>query len=338
MKMNNHRWLFVLLILFLAGCTTSTPAAQEAPAAEALPTAAEAPAQPAEIQAEPTAVEPAQTEANYTVVISESTQKSGEFDVTLQNSQTGEQQPFLTLPDVNWQHYHPAEYHAGSLYVIRRIGYDQNAAEPDPNWTDELWRYAADGSGVNLYAVKGLDFRVSSGEAYIAVEGSDNIIGEKVVVLDEQGNLLNEFLSPQLSAGNEEMMPGLMEWSSDGSVFWTRSGRGPVPQFLGRISVPGWQLTVYDLMGVPIRAEMDLNPDSGMLVFSDHPVFFAQFEQENFEASGEAVTLYTYSLDTQNLHSVAVSQAKKFDPRWLDDLTIEYNDPNGEGRLSYSLP
>ena len=190
----------------------------------------------------------------------------------------------------------------------------------------------ADGSGVNLYAVKGLDFRVAPGEAHIAVAGSDN-----VVILDAQGNFQSEYLGPQLSAGNVEMMPGLMEWSSDGSVLWTRAGHGPVPQFLDRISVPGWQLTVYDLMGVPIRAEMDLNPDTGMLVFSDFPVFFAQPMYEEFVATGDPVTLYTYSLDSKNLHSVAVSKAKEFDPVWLDASTIEYNDPDGEGRLTYSL-
>ena len=333
--MNRKQWLFALLILLLAGCATGAPPAQEAPAAEEAATAAP----PAgEAQPEPAVAEPEALEAQYTVLVDESTQVSGEFDVTLQNDLTGELQLFLTLPDVNWQHYHPAEYHAGNLYIIRRIGYDENAAEPDPNWTDELWRYTADGSGVKLYNLKGLDFRVSPGEAYIALEGSDNIIGSKVVVLDGQGNALKEFLPPQLAAGNQEMGIGLMDWSSDGGVLWTRSGIGPAPQYLGRISVPAWQLTVYDLMGVPLRSEFDLNPDTGLLVCSDYPAFFAQPMAEEFEASGEAVTLFTYALDAQDLHSVAVSKAKKFDPIWLDGTTIEYNDPNGEGRLSYSLP
>jgi hypothetical protein len=340
MKTIRRRWLFALLILLLVGCTTGAPeAAEQPPTAEVPPATAEAPAQPTEVQAEPVTAEPAVMEAHYSVLVSESTQISGEFDVTLLNAQSGEQQHFLTLPDVNWQHYHPAEYHGDNLYIIRRIGYDQNAAEPDPNWTDELWRYSADGVGVNLYSAKGLDFRVAPGEAFIAVEGSDNIIGSKVTFLDEQGNPLKEFLPPQLAAGNEDMSAGLMDWSSDGSVFWTRTGGpGPTPLYLDRITVPGWQLTVYGLLGTPIRAEFDLNTDTGWLVFSDYPVFFAQMMAEEFEASGEAVTLYTYALDTQDLHSVAVSKAKKFEPVWLDGATIEYNDPSGEGRLSYSLP
>jgi hypothetical protein len=86
---------------------------------------------------------------------------------------------------------------------------------------------------------------------------------------------------------------------------------------------------------VPIgRAENELNPNTGKVVFSDLPMFFAVDQQDEFIASGEAVNLYVYDLVSQNLQEIAVSQAKEFDPLWLDDTTIEYNDPVGESRIT----
>jgi hypothetical protein len=181
-----------------------------------------------------------------------------------------------------------------------------------------------------------MDFRVSPDESYVAVSGGDETVGEKLVLLDKQGSVLQEFSADQVLAGPEDMplMVGLLDWSDDSRVLWVETD-GPVIASFGSLVSPSWQVTMFDLTGVPIgRAENELNPNTGKVVFSDLPMFFAVDQQDEFIASGEAVNLYVYDLVSQNLQEIAVSQAKEFDPLWLDDTTIEYNDPVGESRIT----
>ena len=235
-------------------------------------------------------------------------------------------------------HYHNHEYHAGSLYIVRRIGLDEDAVDVDSDWTDELWKYDGVGDGVRLYAAKGIDFRVSPGEEYIAVATGDAVIGEKVVFVDSQGAVVQEFSSDRLAAGDEMLMPHLLTWSGDSAAFWVRlSGPGPSPWFVDRVTVSTWALAVYDVSHLTIGDDYDLNPDSGRLVFSDYPVFFMQDNADEFKESGTAVTLSVFDLQTQALTQIAVSKAQGFQPLWLGDSTIEYNDPVSGGRITQKL-
>jgi hypothetical protein len=130
------------------------------------------------------------------------------------------------------------------------------------------------------------------------------------------------------------LMVGLLDWSDDSRVLWIETD-GPAIASFSSLASPSWQVTMFDLTGVSIgRAENELNPNTGKVVFSDLPMFFAVDQQDEFKASGKAVTLYVYDLASQNLQEIAVSTAKEFDPLWLDDTTIEYNDPAGEGRIT----
>lgn len=247
-------------------------------------------------------------------------------DVYLQNIETKAMEFFATIPGVNKNHYHSSEYHNGNVYIIRRTG-DVNT----DSWQDELWRYDQLRAGTMLYAIKGLDFRVSSDEVYIAVDG-----GEKLVILDAQGNPLREYLAAQVLTGPEDlpMIIGLLDWSDDSSTLWLETA-GPMVACFTKVAVPSWQVDIYDLAGVPIgRAEYELNPNAGKVVFSDLPMFFAADQYDEFKTSGEAVTLYVYNPETKSLQQIAVSKAEEFEPLWLDGSTIEYNDPVGEGRIT----
>jgi hypothetical protein len=259
---------------------------------------------------------------------------AGQTDVYIQHVETKAMELFATIPDVRVEHYHSSEYHNGNLYIIRRTG----DIETD-SWMDELWKYDELRAGVMLYGIKGLDFRVSPDEAYVAISGGDEIVGEKLVILDHQGGVLQEYTAAQVLTGPTDMpmMVGLLDWSDDSSTLWIETG-GPVIASFSRLSAPSWQVDMFDLAGVPIgRAENELNPNTGKVVFSDMPMFFAADQHDEFIASGEAVTLYVYDLASQNLQEVAVSEAKAFEPMWLDDKTIEYNDPLGEGRLTATV-
>jgi hypothetical protein len=247
-------------------------------------------------------------------------------DVYVQNIETKAMEFFATIPNVNKNHYHSSEYHNGNVYIIRRTG-DTNT----DSWQDELWRHDEFRAGTLLYAIKGLDFRVSPSEVYVAVNGS-----EKLIILDAQGNPLQEYLPSQVLTGPEDLplMIGLLDWSDDSSTLWLETD-GPVVACFTKVAVPSWQVTINDLAGVPIgRAEYELNPNTSKVVFSDLRMFFAADTYDEFKASGEAVTLYVYDLANKSLQQIAVSKAEEFEPVWLDDVTIEYNDPVGEGRIT----
>jgi len=303
---------FVFCITFLmSGCNLLSMEAQ--------PSSTQPEDQPLET------VEQAVDNAQYEVVFMDNPDPNM-TDVYLQNMETKAMVFFATIPDVNENHYHSSEYHNGNVYIIRRTG-DVNT----DNWQDELWRYDELRAGTMLYAVKGLDFRVSPGEVYIAIDG-----GDKLVILDAQGNPLHEYLPNQVLTGPEDMplIIGLVNWSDDSSALWLETS-GPVLACFTKVTVPSWQVSIYDLTGVSIgRAESELNPNTGKVVFSDMPMFFAADQYDDFKASGKDVTLYVYDLETKSLQQIAVSKAEEFEPLWLDDSTIEYNDPVGEGRIT----
>jgi hypothetical protein len=307
----------VLCLIFLgSGCDLLSPSA-----GPVTPQPEDQPSEPTEEKVDDT---------QYEIVYMDNPE-ANKTDVYIQNVETKAMEFFATIPDVREQHYHSSEYHNGNVYLIRRLG----DIETD-NWRDELWKYDELRAGTMVYSIKGLDFRISPDESYVAVSGGDQISGEKLVMLDKQGNILQEFSADQVLIGPEDMplMVGLLDWSDDSRVLWVETD-GPAIASFSSLPSPSWQISMFDLTGVPIgRAENELNPNTGKVVFSDLPMFFAVDQQDEFIASGEAVTLYVYDLASQSLQEIAVSKAKEFAPLWLDDTTIEYNDPVGEGRIT----
>jgi len=310
---------FIVSIAFLLSSCNSLPT-------ETSPAPTQPSSQPSET-AEQVAEDP-----HIEIVFLDNPQESNNTDVYLQDMGTKEMQFFATISDINLQHYHPYEYHNGNLYIIRRKGDYQESDD----WTDELWKYYGPGEGSMLYSIKGLDFRVSPDEEYIALTGGDQFVGEKMVVLDVQENTEQEFAADQLVSG-PAFLVGHLEWSDDGSELWIESG-GPGLFSFCRLNVTSWQIDIYDITETPItRAEYELNTNTGKLVFSDYPVFFDADSADQFKESQTDVTLFVYDLVTRNLQQIAVSKAKEFDPLWLDVTTIEYNDPGGDGRTTSTV-
>ena len=254
-------------------------------------------------------------------------------DVYIVNNTTGEETFFTTLEDVAVNQY-PGEYHNGNVYIVKEIGYDPGTDDQD--WTNELWKYDANANGTKIFENKGISFRVSPDERYIAIrylpEGADMITGEKLAFFDSQGNLAQEFSSQQFRV--EQARLSLQEWSDDSSALWVSLHHvGPRPQAFVKINVDSWQPDIYIFSGFPVGSEYDLNANAAKLVYSDHPVFFDVTSAQEFADGINTVTLFVYDFNTQSEQVIATSVSKLFNPRWIDDHTIEYDNPSGDGKI-----
>ena len=247
-------------------------------------------------------------------------------DVYIQNISTQEEKLFITLDNVNREHYHVGEYHNGNLYIIRRTG------DPDKNWSDELWRYDAQGNGKELFSKRGLDFRVASDESTIAVGyQSSEDSANKIAFISKNGEEIQEInIDP---TGN--YLDQLNKWSDDNSQFWGELQLGPTPKYIYQIIISSWDIKKFDVSQLGIGAEFELNANTGKIVYSDYPVLFDEDSKLQFLNSGKEVHLFLYDLNRQTSQIIATSIVEQFSPKWLDNDSIEYNDPNGGTRIVY---
>jgi hypothetical protein len=305
---------------------TPEPTPEVAPTALPTPTAApEDPTPAPEPTYEARPIERHQGRLHFLLSANPSDPALTDIDVT--DLATGEALGAWSVPDVNVQHYHNVEYHNGRLYVLRRIGY---AGEPDDDWSDELWRYDRAGAGEQISSVRGLDFSVSPTEAWIAVRYDER----HLTVFDPE-----ERVEPAFSADVVSLAEGhiptpemgwwvtLVGWSADGESLWLASTSGPQLVGLLRLTAGEWQVDGYDVSGLPAYWEWDLQPTTGRLAYSDMPMLYDSVAAEEFAASGRPVTLYVLDLDTGQTDVVAISEARRFGPRWVDEETLEYYDP-----------
>ena len=277
----------------------------------------------------------AQANINYSVVLKENTSDKTKTDVYLKNSKTGQENFYATISDVYSDNYHPAEYHNGNLYIIIRtggnLGYENN-----PNWTDELWKYNAQKQGIKLFSNQGLDFRVSDDEKFIVIIGNvGSTANQDLTFTNDSGNVLKAFSISQLGL---EGGVSPIKWS--GSYFWgSNYAEAGAIQNIVKIDAINFQIENFDVSNLNIinGSEFDLNSTKEKIVFSNFPHFYDVDSAKAYEQSGAKVDLTVYDLNTKSQQIIATSVAKAFEPKWIDENTLEYNNPNGEGRLTKQI-
>lgn len=269
----------------------------------------------------------------YDVVLKINAANSATTDVYLVDPFTNQESLLLSLQEVHRDHYHPAEYHNGNLYVIHRRGDPQT----NPNWTDELWVYDQNQQGQKLFSSnQGLDFRASD-DGTVAV--LDNLgpatapVGSTVTFINQVGTTLKTFSSTQL--GVDAFAP--LAWGV--SSFWVRNSVAASPiQTMIKFARAGatFQPVVFTVPNIPI-SDFAFNPYAEVVAFSDYPVMFAAEEEQAFKQSGKTVTLFVYDLNTKTSQPVATAIAKKFNPDWPNPLALNYDNPQSATQLTMSL-
>lgn len=272
-----------------------------------------------------------QTSINYSVVVRENPTDKTKTDIYLKDPKTGQETFYITLSDIYRNHYHNAEYHNGNLYIIHRTGGD-TGYQTNPNWTDELWRYNQQKQGQKLYSVRGLDFRVSDDEKLIAI-----ITNEEFNLLNNSGSKIRTFQSNEVVANPENSpMFGFLAWGQ--SSIWLDNTFGPSLVGLAKINMTNYAVTKYDLSELPAGPEFAINVYKEKIAFSNFPAMFDVDSAQEYERSGAKVNLIVYDLNSKSQQTIATSITKKFEPKWLDETTLEYNNPNGIGRITKQIP
>lgn len=282
------------------------------------------------------AVAQAEPADEFSVAFNSYPDSPGKLDAQIYNRSRGEENLFFTTENIYVEHYHHYELVNSSLYLLKRTGDINNE-----NWLDELWRYNADigAAGELLFSAQGLDFRVAPDESFVALLyplPPDNFY-QGVGFLDMAGGeLVQEFAFEHI---DEALMPDLEAWAEDSSAFWVSFHHGATPDIFSRIDLATWEESDYELAALNLSHEYALNPNTGQLLHSDHPTFFDAMSAQEFMESGDPVTLYRHDLNDGTEQILAVSAARSFSPKWIDALTVEFNDPQGEhnARLIYDL-
>mgnify|MGYP001570347197 CR=1 FL=1 len=263
------------------------------------------------------------------VIVKENPDDKNKSDVYLKDK-NGKETFLITLDEVYRNHIHSSEYHNGNLYIIQRTG-GEEGYQNIPDWTDQLWKYDSNKQGKKLYSLRGLDFRVSDDEKLIAIIGYETDELEMLVLTDTNGNALAEFGGADL--GVSVMEP--LVWGKD--TFWIVEKALPVPESFLKIDTQTFEYSKYIVLDETIGIEYVLNPETKKLAYSDYPPLFDADSVEEFKQSGKKVSLSVYDLVTDEKTVINTSITKKFNPKWIDENTLEYDDPKGEGRVKKKI-
>ncbi|MEW6610424.1 MAG: hypothetical protein AB1352_02225 [Patescibacteria group bacterium] len=323
-------WYLVVIVVIGAGVMiTATTRHKPRYPQQAQPPVAENP-QATDIPATTIVSESGVIPTNATVVFKENTGDKTMTAVYLKDNIDGREIYFATLPNIR-KSYHPAEYHNGHIYILLRTGGD-SGYETDPDWTDELWRYDVYGKREKIFSARGLDFRVSDDESLIAVKANENYF-----ILNSNGVTLKSFQKNEIVISSENydaLQFNFLSWAPN--IIWLNVTFGPSLVGLTKINTVTFSVMKYDLLGKIYNGpDYSLNVANEKLAVSSYPAIFDVDSAQEFEQSKKNVDLIIYDLNTQKQTRITSSRAKKFEPKWTNEMTLEYNDPISEGRLTY---
>ncbi len=270
--------------------------------------------------------------ADFQITLSPNTHDSTLTDVFVHNVQKDQSQLFITLPDVETQHYHPAEFHKGSVYIIRRT---EGTPENNNRWQDELWKYTSMKQGKKIFSSQGLDFRISSHEYFAAIVCDTTLY---FVDLQNDNSLISYTITDLDDRDINDMHIQPISWTQRDAFFWGNLFQTVNITTFFRIAPDTWEVETFPVDSLHITSsDYAFNPNNGMIVYSDFPVIFDAETAMRVRRNKMRIHLYLYDLKTGEHQLLATTYSKDFQPKWLSTRTIEVNNPEGDGRIVLSL-
>ncbi|MBN1309627.1 MAG: hypothetical protein JXA18_17030 [Chitinispirillaceae bacterium] len=238
----------------------------------------------------------------------------------------------IVLKNLNTRHYHPYEFHNGILYVILCNGGKQG--DMSSGSINELWKFDRGRSNTLLFSAPGLDFRVSPDNNIIAAtDGSAlNPNGGHLLFINSGGMLIR-----RLSVRDFAIEDFGDLYLTNSQCYFTVGGPESCIDRLYKIDLGSFNWTVDKLHGLSFCEEYDFNAVTETVIGSDFPQLFDQFDEEAMRVEQTPVTLWTYCLKTGQREVVSTSTAKRFNPQWLNDSIVGFDDPAGDIRLRINM-
>jgi hypothetical protein len=210
-------------------------------------------------------------------------------------------------------HYHNIEYSKDKIYALYRwINPDD-----DNDWSNALWCFTPYEDAKLIAKGKGLDFRVSKNNEYIAVEMNGNI-----EFYNEEGKLLHTISSDVINT-EEYTRVQIEQWNDEGDTLWCALMETYNTVAYISIDTKTWESVKYDGLAFN-SAEYILNPNTGWVVYSDYPVMLDTIAVEQYIESNRLTTLSIYNLITKEEIDIETSEINKFRPKWSNDNEIVY--------------
>jgi hypothetical protein len=278
-------------------------------------------------------------ETEYNVIARPNPENDLLTDIYLRSIFSEEEIFLITLDHINREHYHLGEYHNGNLYIIKKM---EIVRDQESEWEEELWKYDVNGIGKKLWAsTDGLDYRVAPNEKKIAIQ-SGYII--EIVEWDNNLDIFKQvyiFSDIKLRHESNEQSYGmglpmwyriqLDKWSDNCQRLWGEYVYESTPEIVFMFESTTLQVSEFDLSHQNVGIEFELNANIGKLVYSNYPRMESEDENIIFRNSEKEVKLFLFDLLRLTQRVIATSTAKEFHPKWIDDTTIEYDDPVNEG-------
>jgi hypothetical protein len=258
-------------------------------------------------------------------------------DIYIKSLSSKEEIFLITLDHVNREHYHLGEFHNGNLYIIKKVEIVGNQKR---EWEEELWKYDINGIGNKLwYSTKGLDYRVAPNEKIFAIQY------ENIISFDEWDDNLDIFISKYVlwnskSVWKEQPFGAkylayytkqLDKWSDNSRILWGELVYESTPEFIFMFDSTTFKVSEINISNQNIGIEFELNANTGKLVYSDYPRMETEEERTIFQNDEREVKLFLFDLLHMTQRIIATSTAKEFHPKWINDSTIEFDDPAIEG-------
>ena len=301
------------------------------PALSAFPSPTTDVSQSARINTSPVFMTSIDPNIDYEVIIKQNPLDQLKSDIFLADPITQAELHYMTVSEIHQRHYHNGEYHNGNIYLIHRTG-GSDGPQTNPNWTDELWKYDLNKNSKFIFSVQGLDFRVSGDERFTTIMTNDFFY-----LLDSTGKKLKTFSDKDIKIfPDKSPLYGFTAWGTD--EIWLSNAFGPNINALVKISLINYSITQYDLSNLQIGSEYDYNPSSQKLVFSTYPAIYDSISFDEYIQSGSKVSLFLYDLNDKTKTQIAEAITKRFNPVWVNENTLEYNNPLGENKISKIFP
>jgi len=208
--------------------------------------------------------------------------------------------------------YHFAEYYYPNLYVIKEFN------QSSPNRYNELWVVSKD-SSKRINRVKEISFSVNEKQDLLAyIKDKYNVLNVKNLQTRQEKSIkIFEDTSGETSID-------VLKWSTNKNIVWGSIG-SPDTESNGFFSY-NFDNGILKQYRCPksLGSEFDLNPDLGLLLYSDY--VFPLDAAEGNEKPNIKKTLYIYNLYNKTEQTIVTINSKSdfIKPSWICSDYYEY--------------